>query len=84
VWVLVAAERKGESVWSTRVEVETRLRRERRREERVVAEGEEETERRRVGESRMRWILRVGWAEEREVRRVVRVVRVVVGEGEMR
>jgi hypothetical protein len=64
--------------------VETRERRERRRDERVVAEGEEETERRRVGESRMRWILRVGCAVWREVRRVVRVVRVEFGEGEVR
>jgi hypothetical protein len=36
------------------VEVETRLRRERSKDERVVAEGEAETERRSVGESRMR------------------------------
>jgi hypothetical protein len=66
------------------VDVETRLRRERSNEERVVAEGEAETERRSVGASRMRWIFRLGWAVEREERRVLRVERVVVGEGEVR
>jgi hypothetical protein len=81
---LCAAERKGESVWRRRVDVETRERKERRREERAVAEGEEETERRRVGESRIRWILRLGWAVWREVRRVIRCVRVLFGEGEVR
>lgn len=50
---------------SMRVVVDTRLRRERRRLERAEADGEADVERRRVGESRIRWIFRWGYLARR-------------------
>jgi hypothetical protein len=55
------------------VQVVVRLRRESKREERAEADGLGEVARRRVGESRIRWIFEVGWAVWREVRVLVRV-----------
>ena len=62
----------------------TRERRERRRELRDEAEGVEVVERRRVGESRIRWILRLGWEVCRVLRRVVRVLWVEVVDASLR
>lgn len=67
-----------------RVVVDTRLRRERSREKRARAEGSEVVESRRVGESRIKWILRVGWADCRDWMVVVRVEWVEVAEAEVR
>lgn len=69
---------------SMRVVVDTRLRRERRRLERAEADGEADVERRRVGESRIRWILRLGWEVCRVLRRVVRVLWVEVVDASLR
>lgn len=66
-----AAERKGKSASRIRVVVDTNERRDKNKEEREDAEGEEEVESKRVGASRIRWILRAGWEELREVRREV-------------
>ena len=62
----------------------TRERRERRRELRDEAEGVEVVDRRRVGESRIRWILRLGWEVCRVLRRVVRVLWVEVVDASLR
>lgn len=61
-----AAETKGKSASRIKVVVDTKDRRESSREESADAEGVAEVDRRRVGESRIRWIFRVGWADERE------------------
>lgn len=62
-----AAERNGKSASRTKVVVATRERRESNREDKDDAEGVAEVERRRVGESRIKWIFRVGWVDEREM-----------------
>ena len=62
----------------------TKLRRERSREERARAEGLEVVESRRVGESRIKWILRVGWADWRVEMVEVRVECVEDVEAEVR
>ena len=67
-----------------RVVVDTRLRRESSKEDKARAEGSEVVESRRVGESRIRWILRVGWAEWRVEMVVVRVEWVELVEAEVR
>jgi hypothetical protein len=67
-----------------RVVVDTRLRRLSSREDRARAEGLEVVESRRVGESRIRWILRVGWAVWRVEMVEVRVEWVEVVEAEVR
>lgn len=62
-----AAETKGKSASRTNVVVDTKERRESRREDKADAEGVAEVDRRRVGESRIRWIFRVGWVDERDL-----------------
>lgn len=64
--------------------MQTRERRESSRELRDEAEGVEVVDRRRVGESRIRWILRLGWEVCRVLRRVVRVLWVEVVDASLR
>lgn len=61
-----AADTNGKSASRTKVVVDTRERRDKSKEEREEAEGVLEVERRVVGESRIKWIFRVGWVDCRE------------------
>ena len=66
------------------MQVVTRLRSDSNREDKAEAEGVGDVARRRVGESRTKWMFEVGWAVCREARVLVRRLWVEVIEAEVR